>query len=621
MKKRHNSEIATGTIRVHPRGFGFLVPDDRAAYPQDIFIPKRFTKGAVDGDTVEVEVNTRFVSEKGPEGKVIKILRRGRSHVAGTITHIGGKKTIYAHVPLLGEEGEMRIAPSEDRELQVGDRIIIHVKDWGSNKREPLGEMSAYIGHITDPSCDVEAAIEEYDLDDAFPRKTLREAKSFGTSVTEKEIAEREDFRSLECLTIDPATAKDFDDALSLTKDKKGRYHLGVHIADVSHYVTPGSSLDEEAQARCNSVYFPGTVVPMLPHELSSHLCSLKPKVNRLAVSIMMEFDKDGELESYEIVRSVICSKKRFTYEEAKEVLDGKKKSPYLSKLQLMVELCGHLKRQRATRGSIEFALPDTSLKVDENGVPTHIEIVEYDITHQLVEEFMLKANEMVATYLSEEGLPLAYRIHDEPNPENIKEFAATCTKLGFDLPDEPTAEELQQMFDAARESTFGQFLATTFIRCMKLASYSTQNIGHYGLGLEYYTHFTSPIRRYIDLVVHRLIFEDVDPQENVEKIAVLCSEKERLSARAEQSVTLLKKLRLLQAIQQKDPKRTYKGVVTHIKPFGFAFQIPELLMEGFINFADLKKRTCRYHTGDKIQVELERIDLITKEVQWILKK
>lgn len=610
-KSKKGSNTAIGTIRVHQRGFGFLIPDDRTQFPLDIFIPKRATKGAVDGDRVEVVINTHFVSEKGPEGRVVNIIRRGRSHVAGTITYTGRKKTLYAHVPLLGEDQSMRITPSKERRLHVGDRIIIHVLDWGSARRESLGEMSAYIGHISDPSVDVTAAIEEFELDDTFSKQTLREAKSFGTNVSQKQISKREDLRKLDCITIDPETAKDFDDALSLHKDKKGAYHLGVHIADVSYYVTPGTSLDKEARQRCNSVYFPGIVLPMLPHELSSHLCSLKPKVNRLAVSVLMVLDKEGELKHYRITRSVIQSKKRFTYKEAKAVLDGKKKSPFLQKLRLMAELCRHLKRLRAKRGSIEFALPDTSIQIDEKGVPKKVEIVEYDVTHQLVEEFMLKANEVVATHLSEEGKPLAYRVHEEPNPENIKEFAATASALGFPLSEQPDAQELQTFFDEARESPFGQFLATQFIRSMKLASYSTQNIGHYGLGLEHYTHFTSPIRRYIDLVVHRLLFEKADPKENYEQIAFVCSEKERLSSRAENTVTLLKKLRLLDSIQNKYPNRTYKAVVTTVKPFGFAFEVSALLLEGFIN------QRLRVKTGDPIQVRLGHIDLITQEVQW----
>lgn len=609
------THLATGTIRVHTRGFGFLIPDDRPQFPQDIFIPKRAIKGAVDGDRVEVALNTHYISAKGPEGCVVKILKRGRSHVGGTIVYVGKKKSIYAFVPLLGQGQPMRIRPSKERQLQVGDRLIIHVLEWGSNQHEPFGEMSAYIGSISDPSCDLPAAIEEFELESAFSHATLEEARSWGHEVPKQEVRGREDLRHLETCTIDPETAKDFDDALSIERDKNGNFHLGVHIADVSHYVRPRSSLDQEARLRCNSVYFPGQVLPMLPHELSSHLCSLKPKVDRLTVSVLMTFDSEGELQTYRICKSVIQSKKRFTYEEAKEVLDGKKKSPLKNRLNWMVELCLHLKRKRAERGSIEFALPDISVRVDENGVPQSIHLIEYDITHQLVEEFMLKANEVVATHLSKEGKLLTYRIHEEPSPENMREFAALATALGFPLPVQPNSEELQRFFDAARSSPFGQFLATQFIRSMKLASYSTQNVGHYGLGLQYYTHFTSPIRRYIDLIIHRLLFDEVAIDENLEQIALHCSEKERLSSRAENSVTLLKKLRLLQSRFEKEPERVYEGVVTHVKPFGCAFELSEFLMEGFISGKQ------PFHTGDRVKVKLSRIDLVTQEVEWNLLK
>ncbi|NGX61379.1 MAG: Ribonuclease R [Chlamydiae bacterium] len=608
--------FAIGTIRVHPRGFGFLVPEDRPKFPEDIFIPRHRTKGAVDGDRVEVLVFTRYVSEKGPEGRVEKILSRGRSHVAGTIVYERTKGKTHAYVPLLGKDSLMSILPTDERKLVVGDRIHIHVLDWGGKNQDPLGEMSGYIGSISDPSCDIAAAIEEYDLEEAFPESTLEEARSYGTSVQPKEISARTDLHELPCITIDPETAKDFDDALSLTKDKQGHYHLGVHIADVSHYVRKGTSLDEEAQERSNSVYFPGKVVPMLPHELSSHLCSLKPNVNRLTVSVLMTLDTNGDLLNYEICRSVIQSKKRFTYEEAKEVLDGKKKSPFAPALHLMMELCLLLKKQRAARGSIEFSLPDIQIRVDETGVPQEMHLVEYDITHQLVEEFMLKANEMIATHLSKEGKPLTYRVHEEPNPENIKEFATLATSFGFPLPSQPTNLELQTLFDQARESPFGQFLATSFIKSMKLANYSTDNIGHYGLCLEHYTHFTSPIRRYIDLVVHRLLFEPVDPRVDYNSIALKCSEKERLSAKAENAVVLLKKLRLLLTTQKSDPKKVYPAVVTQVKPNGFAFEVEAFLYEGFL-FTD--RWSPKYHSGEKIEVKLRTVDLITLETEWDL--
>lgn len=614
--KTDTPKIVTGTLRVHARGFGFLIPDERELFPVDIFIPAHATAGAVDGDTVEISINNRPFSPKGPDGWVTKILRRGRSHAAGIITHFGRDNQAYAYVPLLGEEQMMRIEPSEGREFQIGDRIIIRVLQWGSYKKESLGQMSAYIGHISDPSCDVIAAVEEYDLDDEFSEKILMEANHFGKQVSPKEMEFREDFTDLECFTIDPETARDFDDALSLTRDKKKNFHLGVHIADVSHYVREGSSLDREASKRCNSVYLPGHVLPMLPHALSSHLCSLKPNVNRLTLSVLLTFDESGELIKYGITRSVIRSKKRFSYQEAKEVLDGKKRSKHADTLHLMVELCNLLKKKRTARGSIEFALPDISIKIDDKGLPLEVTVVEYDITHQLVEEFMLKANEIVAYHLCQQGKLLTYRTHDQPNPDNIREFAALAKAFGFKITSQPTNEEIQQLFNEARESPFGQFLATAFIRSMKLANYSTQNIGHYGLGLEYYTHFTSPIRRYIDLVIHRLLFDGVSPSENLEKIALACSDKERLASKAENSVILLKKLRLLQMRQKSDPHYVYDAVVTQSKPNGIVFAITELLYEGYLPIAK-SSLSPHFRAGDKLQVSLQELDLITRETRW----
>ncbi len=606
--------VISGVIRVHPRGFGFIKGE-----LDEVFIPKREMQGAVDGDEVEVEISP-YRSEKGFEGRVKKVLKRSRSHAAGTIAEIH-KKIPYAFVPLLSEE-LMRIKSAEP--LKIGDRITIRVDEWGTQKKEPSGEMVVKLGHISDPSCDIKAAIEEFELEGDFPKEVTEEAKAFGLDVTD--IQGRIDLRDLVTITIDPLTAKDFDDALSLTIDKNGHFHLGVHIADVGHYVKSGTLLDREARRRCNSTYLPGTVVPMLPHELSSHLCSLMPHVDRFAVSVLIEMNPQGEVVNYKFGRSVIHSDQRFSYEEAKEVLDGIKKSPHKALLEDLVKLCHLLKKRRAQRGSIEFTLPDTQLRLDKNGMPTHIEIVQYDITHQLVEECMLAANTLVAKHLSEKGTPLPFRIHEEPFDEKMKEFAATATALGFKLSEKPDAEELQNFFDQIRDTALGKFFATSFIRTMKMAIYSTENVGHFGLSLEHYTHFTSPIRRYIDLVVHRALLNE--PIDDLEKIAEACSEKERLSARAENAVLNLKKLRYLEnAAKTKDH---FCAIVTAVKPNGFVFEVTDFLLEGFVPlsaFEDhftfdqktmtVKSKNDSYRTGDEIEVYPEEINLIMQDVIW----
>jgi ribonuclease R len=631
--KHSRTDIVTGTLRMHPRGFGFVQPDNPALYPQDIFIPKHLTKNAVDGDVVEVLINQESISDKGPEGKVIAILSRGRTHMAGIIRQIDRDGQLIAHVPLLGAQQRVIVEPSDEHPLRLGDRIVMEVVDWGSKETETICRFSHYLGHISDPSCDIYAAIEEFELRADFPSRVIEEAQSLGKQVSRKDLKDREDLRHLTTFTIDPDTAKDFDDALSLTRDHHGFYHLGVHIADVSHYVRPGTALDEEASMRCNSTYFPGVCIPMLPGALSENLCSLKPNVNRLTVSVLMCFDPQGTLVNYRITRSVIKSSKRFTYKEAKKVLDGEKRSPHFDTLKLMVELCRLLKRKRYERGSIEFALPELVVLVDEKGTPYQTDYVTYDITHQMVEEFMLKANEIVALDLTEKGKNLTYRVHDVPAEENLRDFALLASAFGFRISDYPTPQDLQKLFEEAGETAYANYLASSYIRRMRLAAYSAENIGHYGLSLTHYCHFTSPIRRYVDLVVHRILFGESDDFEYLQHIANRCSEQERISAKAESSVVLLKKLRLLKQMHEQDAYKEYEAIITRVKNFGVYFEIIDLLLEGFIHISELEedyfvfeeekmrlrgtKQGGIYAPGDRLTVMLKEVDFISQETKW----
>ena len=632
-KKHLNTDVARGTIKIHPRGFGFVQSDTPTLFPQDIFIPKHLTKNAVDGDSVEVLINHESFSEKGPEGKVIAILSRSRTHMAGIIKQIDRDGWFVMHVPLLGTQQKVVVEPTAEHSLKLGDRIVMEVTDWGSKETETSCRFSHYLGNISDPSCDIYAAIEEFELHSDFPTHVIEEAQTFGKQVSRADIQQREDLRHLTTFTIDPDTAKDFDDALSLTKDENGIYHLAVHIADVSHYVKPGTALDNEASIRCNSTYFPGVCIPMLPGALSENLCSLKADVNRLTVSVLMRFDSQGTLIDHRITRSVIKSIKRFTYKEAKKVLDGEKKSPHLPTLNLMVELCRLLKRKRYERGSIEFSLPELVVIVDEKGAPYKTDYVTYDVTHQMVEEFMLKANEIVAWSLAERGKNLTYRIHDVPAEENLRDFALLAAAFGFRTPDIPSPQDLQKLFEEAGETPYGNHLASSYIRRMRLASYSPENIGHYGLSLTHYCHFTSPIRRYVDLVVHRILFEESDDFHYLQTVASRCSEQERLSAKAENSVVLLKKLRLLNRMHTEDPYREYTAIITKVKNFGIYFEIIDLLLEGFVHISELEEdyfvyeepkmrlRGTRhgsfYAPSDKVTVMLKEVDFILQETKW----
>lgn len=624
--------LVKGTLRMHPRGFGFVVPENRALHPEDFFIVKHLTKTAVDGDLVEIKVLPPSKKDKGPEGEVICILERSRSHLAGLVQQVSPSGEISLFSPLLGLHRQIR-AEKFSHALRYGDRVIMKILDWGGQNKPILSEITHHFGHISQPSIDVIAAAEEFSLQKEFPPEVLKEVQKYSTTVSAKDYQDRLDLTQEESFTIDPTTAKDFDDALSLTKDSKGQYHLGVHIADVAHYVRPQSALDEEALRRCNSTYFPGACLPMLPEELSNHLCSLKPKVVRLCVSVLMTFDAKGTLLKHEIRRSAIKSAFRFTYDEAKKVLDGKKKSKHLPTLQLMVELCLLLKQKRYERGSIDFALAEVVLDIDPEGKPTSYHIVEYDITHQLVEEFMLKANEVTAKALSSQGLPVIFRIHEKPNDENIEDFFALARSLGFFVPAKPDSKDIQKLFEQAKTTTFAQQLSIGFIRSMKLASYSPENVGHFGLSLEEYCHFTSPIRRYPDLIIQRLLFNELPPHYDLERIAQLCSDKERISFKAEQTVKTLKKLRLLKEWHTEDPNRKYTGFISKIKPYGLHFELAPLSVEGFLHVSALgwdyfvyeegrnalfgRNSSTRFCVGDPIEVKLRSVDLVLLEAHW----
>lgn len=628
------ANIISGVIKMHPRGFGFVKPEGATSYGEDIFIPKHLTMNSVDGDTVEVAIS-EVVSEKGPEGKVVTVLERNRTHIAGVINQISNYGEIIAYVPLFGLARRIIVDSTPDFTPVVGDRVVMKVLDWGDDNQDMHCSISHLLGHISDPSCDIAAAIEEFALRGEFPNRAIREAESFGRRVSMAEIAEREDLRDWECVTIDPDTAKDFDDAITLNKDKKGFYHLGVHIADVSHYVTPNSAIDKEASLRCNSTYFPGSCLPMLPSELSENLCSLKPKVNRLTVSVFLRFNKKGTLLDYRISRTVIRSAKRFTYRQAKEVLDGSRQSAHAPLLHLMVELCKLLKEQRRKRGSIEFYLPELAIMVDENGIPYKTDYIPYDITHQMIEEFMLKANEVIAWHLSSNDRGVIFRVHEEPSEENLQDFLQLAQTFGFKMPKKPTAHDLQKFFDEVNQTSHGQYLATSYIRKMRQATYAPENIGHHGLALTYYCHFTSPIRRYVDLQVHRALFSRIAKQKNLPAIALRCSEQERISAKAENSVVLLKKLRLLDKLHTENPLQQFNAVVTQVKQFGFSFEVLDFMLEGFLHVSALeddyfvfdgaraqlegRHTQKRYTSGTPITVMLREVDFIQLDSKWNL--
>lgn len=620
--------LISGIISIHHKGFGFV----KVQEGQDIFIPKHLIGGAVDGDTVEVEVAS-VISAKGPEGAVISIVKRSRTHLAGTIVR-QSQNHFIAYAPLLGREKPV-LVKAAGIPLKEGDRIICKVIQWQTDDNLVTAEATRCIGHISDPSIDVNAAIQEFELPEFFSKEALAEAKKYGTKISAKETKGRLDLTKEECITIDPDTARDYDDAITLTQDEQNHFHLGVHIADVAHYVKPHSHLDQEAFARCNSTYFPGRVVPMLPEELSNELCSLKPNVKRLTISVLAKFSAAGDLIDYKIVRTVIKSKKRFTYQEAFDVLQKKKKSAHAKLLQRMVKLCHLFKQKRFERGSIDFAMAEEVIVVNNKGVPLRMQRVEYDITHQMIEEFMLKANELTAIHLAEQGKSLIYRVHEQPTAESFQDFYAFARSLGFQMPANPTHKDIQSLFQQAKDSPLLSQLSISFIRSMRLAQYSSDNIGHYGLSLEHYCHFTSPIRRYTDLIIQRLLTNDLPEHVNLEEVARACSEKERLSFKAESSVKLLKKMRLANTYFTEDPLRIYPATITRVKPFALFFEVPMFDLESSLHVSEIGNDFYEYnpnklsfrgvHTGQTfiagqtIFVQIKTLDFILQETKWVL--
>jgi ribonuclease R len=621
--KLEKEKSLQGKFFLHIKGFGFVQPID-SDHPE-IFIPPKKNKNAITGDIVLVKVLTK--STRGFEGIIEEVIKRERDEFVATVIDDEGPNYLLFS-PLIGEDKEIYLPKAKNKFL-IGDRLIIKINDYQDQVLRC--ELISFLGNISDPSIDIKVAILAHRIRNEFPKSVLQEAAL--CKIEKKDYEGRIDLRDIETITIDPTTAKDFDDAITLSKDEGGNFLLGVHIADVSHFVKKGSKLDMEAFHRANSTYFPSKVVPMLPENISNNLCSLVEGEDRLTVSVLLEIDKDGNVLDKEISKTVINSNKRFTYEEAFEILSKNKKNPHLVLLKNMQELCHILKKKRSDRGSVELSLPDTQIICDKEENPTHIQTHFYDITHQMIEECMLKANETVAQYLTEKNLGGIFRVHDEPDSTNFENFFTFLRILGYNLPSKPTSKDIADIFIRAKQSPHIEQIAVKYIRSQKLAVYSPDNIGHYGLRLDNYSHFTSPIRRYSDLIVHRILFEGPYEPLELKAVADRCSENERKSFVAETSVVKLKKYRLLDSYFDEDVDREYKGIITNVSPKGITFDLLELGIDGSISMRaleddyyifDEKKMILTgrhkgfiYRLGDPLRLKLEAIDLVFVEAEW----
>ena len=514
------ADLVTGKLSIHQAGYGFLVPE-KAGEP-DIFIAAENTGTAMNGDRVvarisrdvpprRAKVRAGQAAQHRSEGRVIRILERARDTIVGTLQQSRNFYYVVPDDPRLVHDVYVQVPPRAKlpKTPTRDDKVVVRLEAWESRHVNPEGEIIEVLGAATAPGIDMLSIIRKYDLPTAFPKSVLDEANRIPQSAEQKLIQGREDLRDQFIVTIDPDDARDFDDAINVEKiDNTGGWRLGVHIADVSAYVTPDSALDREARRRGNSVYLPDRVIPMLPERLSNGVCSLNPDVDRLTHSVLIEFDKNGRAKNAGFARSVIRSAKRLTYKEAYAILQAKRNGELSRRLHTAWELASLLRRKRFEQGSLDLDFPEVKVHVDVDGKPTRLERVENDQSHQLIEEFMLAANEAVARELRHRSIATIYRVHEDPDPEKLGEYREFILSFGYKVGDLSHRKEVQRFLASISGKPEEQALKIGLLKSLKRARYAAQPLGHYGLAKANYLHFTSPIRRYADLVVHRTLAE-----------------------------------------------------------------------------------------------------------------
>ena len=592
------SNKITGTLQITQGGFGFVIPNDSNI--KDIFIATRNLSTAFNGDTVEVIL---FANQKGKnsEGQITGILKRKKDEIIGTLQKTN---SFYFLKPDDRDlHRDIYISKNNLHGAKTGDKIIAGNIKWDSPDLNPEGEVIELIGKSGSHDTEIISLAREFNLQYRFSDKTLKEAEQIPEEISSEDLDDRIDFREKTVFTIDPVDAKDFDDALSIELLENENYSVGIHIADVSNYVNYHTNLDKDAFSRGNSVYLVGKVIPMLPEKLSNNICSLVPYKDRCTYSVIVELTKRGKIVKYEIEKSIINSKRRFTYEEVQEIIDSEK-GDFVKEILQMNSLAQTLKAKRLREGSIDFFSPEVKFELDENGVPIRIFKKETQQSNMLVEEFMLLANKLVANHIAapERGniKPFVYRVHDLPDNEKIYEFAKFVKSLGYSF--DPNAASKSNQFQLLMLSVKGTeeeaVINELAIRSMAKAVYSTHNIGHYGLGFRYYTHFTSPIRRYSDLMVHRLLFQYLKKRgnfkysnEELEEISDHLSITERNAVEAERKSVKLKQIEYL----KNHIGEEFHAIISGVTYFGIFVKITDILAEGLVKIRDLENDSYVY--------------------------
>lgn len=609
----------------------------------DVFVHAEDLNGAQDGDLVEIRI-LRKKTARNPEGEVLKIVQRARTHYVGTLKIKNGTGWLTAdyrkmHEPILINEGHLKNA-------QNGQKVLVEIRHWSNSGRSPQGEVREILGQPGENNAEMHAILADYNIPLRFSEEAEKEAMAFSGVISKEETNGRRDFRGTLTFTIDPFDAKDFDDALSISRVNDSLWEIGIHIADVSHFVQPGTVLDAEAFERATSVYLVDRVSPMLPERLSNDLCSLRPNEDRLTFSCVVQMNEEGKVIGKPwIGRTVIHSQRRFTYEEVQEVLEGKP-DPLQTELVLLNNIALKLRDKRMQSGAMSFESTEVKFVLDDNGVPLKVVPKVRKDAHKLIEEYMLLANRSVAefVYFFEDGKrnnPMVYRIHEAPNPERLQNFADFASRFGYSIQtsEDKVAKSLNKMVSGLEGKPEQELIQNLAIRVMAKARYTTKAIGHFGLAFAHYSHFTSPIRRYPDVLTHRLIWNYLQSEPrmemaNLEKLCVHCSDKEKVAAEAERASVKYKQVEYM-SIQE--PGKVYDAVVSGVTEWGIFVEIIENRCEGMIRLADLNidhfdhleeeycvvgRRTgLRITFGDKLKVRLKGANLEKRTIDFTLEE